>query len=200
MDQLAAVFGHAEHALFIDCRTLELEIVALPGTLTLLVVHSGLPRTLAASAYADRRAECEAAAARLGVPSLRDARPDQVEDMPRARHVVSENARVVDVVAALQSGDVAALGPLLAASHASLRDDYQVSTPELDLLVELLVGAGALGARLTGAGFGGCVLGLVEPALADGVAATTTQRYRAATGLEPMAFTVRASDGAETLM
>jgi galactokinase len=196
MDQLAALFGRAGHALLVDCRSLEIEPVPLPRTLAVVVVHSGLPRTLAGSAYAERRAACEAAAARLGLATLRDATPDQVRDDPRARHVVSENARVLEFVAALRAGDVNALGPLLLASHESLRTDFEVSTPELDLLVELLVGAGALGARLTGAGFGGCVIALVQRNHADDLVAKTVTRYRATTGLEPVAFTARAVDGA----
>ena len=199
MDQLASLRGVPGHALFIDCRTLAVEPVPLPSALGLLVVHSGLPRTLAASAYGERRASCEAVAARLGVPALRDATPAQVADEPRARHVVSENQRVLDTVAALRSGDVNALGPLLLASHASLRDDYAVSTPELDLLVELLVEAGAIGARLTGAGFGGCVVALVQRNHVDDAAAKTVRRYRDATGLEPAAFAVRAVGGAGEL-
>jgi galactokinase len=196
MDQLAALFGRSGHALLIDCRSLEIEPVPLPRTLAVVVVHSGLPRTLAGSAYAERRAACETAAARLGVATLRDATPDQVRDDPRARHVVSENARVLEFVAALRAGDVNALGPLLLESHESLRTDFEVSTPELDLLVELLVEAGAIGARLTGAGFGGCVVALVQRNHADDLAAKTVARYRAATGLEPVAFDARAVDGA----
>ena len=192
MDQLAALFGRAGHALLIDCRSLAIRPVALPRTLAVVVVHSGLPRTLAGSAYAERRAACEAAAARLGIVALRDATPDQVRDDPRARHVVSENARVLEFAAALRAGDVNALGPLLLASHRSLRDDFEVSTPELDLLVEVLVDAGALGARLTGAGFGGCVVALVQRNHADDLVAKAVTRYRAASGLEPMAFTARA--------
>jgi galactokinase len=188
--------GEADHALFIDCRSLEIESVPLPPAIAMLVVHSGLPRTLAGSAYAARRAECNVAAERLGVPSLRDARPEQVVDLPRARHVVSENERVVDMVAALRAGDVAGLGPLLLASHASLRDDYEVSTPELDLLVQLLVSEGALGARLTGAGFGGCVVALVDEGSGGPIVAGTEQRYREATELQPDAFVVQAVDGA----
>jgi galactokinase len=161
-----------------------------------LVVHSGLSRTLEATAYAERRAACDAVAARLAVPALRDARPDQVADEPRARHVVTENQRVLDTAAALRAGDVGAVGPLLLASHASLRDDFDVSTPELDLLVELLVEGGAVGARLTGAGFGGCVVALVQRNHADDLAAKTARRYRDATGLEPSAFVVRAVHGA----
>jgi galactokinase len=196
MDQLASLFGRAGHALLIDCRNLDIEPVALPSILAVVVVHSGLPRTLAGSAYAERRAACEAVAAELGVAALRDARPEQVADAPRARHVVSENQRVLDTAAALRAGDVGALGPLLLASHLSLRNDFEVSTPELDLLVDLLVESGAPGARLTGAGFGGCVVALVQRNHADDVAAKTVRRYREATGLEAEAFVVRAVDGA----
>jgi galactokinase len=193
MDQLASLFGEPGHALLVDCRALTVDPVALPRTLAAVVVHSGLPRTLAGTAYAERRAACEAAAARLGITALRDATFDQVADDPRARHVVSENARVLEFAAALRAGDINALGPLLLASHRSLRDDYAVSTPELDLLVDLLVDAGALGARLTGAGFGGCVVALVQRNHADDVVAKTVTRYRAATGLESTAFTARSA-------
>jgi galactokinase len=132
----------------------------------------------------------------LGIRALRDATLDQVRDKPIARHVVAENARVLEFAEALRTGDTSRLGPLLLASHASLRDDYEVSTPELDLAVELLVEHGATGARLTGAGFGGCVVALVERSRADDVAAKTVARYRADTGLEPSSFIVSAVDGA----
>jgi galactokinase len=200
MDQLAALFGRAGHALLIDCRTLEVEYVSLPARLAVLVVHSGVPRTLAESAYADRRAACAAAADRIGVRELRDADPQQVAGDRRARHVVSENRRVLDTASALHRGDAEALRPLLLASHASLRDDFEVSTPELDLLVDLLVESGAVGARLTGAGFGGCVVALVQRNHADDVAAKTVRRYRDATGREPSAFVARAVDGAGTVV
>jgi galactokinase len=196
MDQLASVFGRADHALLIDCRTNSVTPVALPAGVAVLVVHCGVPRTLVGSEYAARRAECEAAAAALGIPALRDATLEQVRDLPRARHVVAENARVLETAAALPDGDLSVLGPLLLASHASLRDDYEVSTPELDTLVELLVECGAAGARLTGAGFGGCVVALAQRNHADDVLAKTTLRYRAATGIEPMGFVARAVDGA----
>jgi galactokinase len=196
MDQLASLFGVADHALLLDCRALSVTPVALPSSHAVLVVHSGLGRTLAGSAYAQRRAACEAAAHRIGVASLRDATAAAVADDPIARHVVSENARVVAFADALRTGDVNALGPLLLASHASLRDDYQVSTPELDQLVGLLVEHGAIGARLTGAGFGGCVIALVQRNHADDCATKTVRSYAAATGLEPEAFVVRAVDGA----
>lgn len=196
MDQLAALVGRAGHALLIDCRTLAAEPIAVPDTLAVLVVHSGLPRTLAGSAYADRRAAGERAATRLGLATLREATLDDVRDDPRARHVVTENQRVLEFADALRAGHTAALGPLLLESHASLRDDYEVSTPELDLAVDLLVEHGALGARLTGAGFGGCVVALVTRGQVGDVARKTVARYRAETGLEADAFEVRPVDGA----
>ncbi|HZR92710.1 MAG TPA: galactokinase [Gaiellaceae bacterium] len=196
MDQLVALEGRAGAALLLDCRSLELEPVPLPPGVAVLAVHSGLPRALAGSAYAERRAACERAAARLGVRALRDARPADAAGEAYARHVVSENARVLDTAAAIRAGDLDALGPLFAASHASLRDDYRVSTPELDALVEALVEAGALAARLTGAGFGGCVVALAHDEDADGVASTATRRYREATGLAPTVYPCRAVDGA----
>jgi galactokinase len=190
------LYGRAGHALLIDCRATTVTPVPIAAGIAVIVVHSGTPRTLAESAYATRRAECEAAARRIGVSSLRDATPEQAAADPRARHVVSENERVQAAAAALPTGDLSVLGPLLLASHASLRDDYQVSTPELDLLVELVVECGAAGARLTGAGFGGCIVALSQRNHADDVAAKTAIRYRAATGIEPSAFVAPAVDGA----
>jgi galactokinase len=196
MDQLAALYGQSGNALLIDCRDLRVDPIPLPPSVAVVVVHSGLPRTLAGSAYAERRRACEAAAARLGVPTLRDAQLEQVGNDHRARHVVTENARVLELARALRDGNLDALGPIMRASHASLRDDFDVSTPELDRLVELLTESGALGARLTGAGFGGCVVALVEPARVDAVLDATLARYRADTGLDPTGFEVRASEGA----
>jgi galactokinase len=183
MDQLTSVCGRTGCALLIDCRSLEVSPVPL-GELEVVVVDSGLPRRLAHSAYAERRAHCEAVASRLGVRALRDATLEQVEDDPRARHVVTENARVRAAAAALAGGEAETVGRLMLGSHASLRDDYEVSTRELDELVERLVDAGALGARLTGAGFGGCVVGLA--------ASGAGERIAAAVG----GFVVRAVDGA----
>jgi galactokinase len=199
MDQLTSLLGRAGHALLTDCRTNAVTPVALPSSVAVLVVHCGVPRTLAGSAYADRRAECEATAAALGVPALRDAAADEVRDHPRARHVVSENERVLATAEALPRGDLSVLGPLLLASHASLRDDFGVSTPELDTLVDVLVASGAVGARLTGAGFGGCVVALVQRNHADDVLAKTVLRYRAATGIDADGFVARAVDGARRI-
>ena len=196
MDQLASVFGRVGAALRIDCRDGTVEPVPLPSGLAVAALHSGLPRTLAGSEYAARRAGCEAAARRLGLASLRDARPDQVADDPLARHVVSENDRVRRAVAALRAGDTATLGALLAASQASLRDDFRVSTPELDALVEALLAAGAIGARLTGAGFGGCVVALSRVEDESAVLARAVERYEARTGRHAEAFPIRAAAGA----
>jgi len=196
LDQLASVFGRDDAALLLDCRDSTVEPVPLPPSVRVGVVHSGLPRTLAASAYAERRSACEAAARRLGLAALRDAEPDQVRDDPLARHVVSENERVREAAAALRTGDGARLGQLFVASHESLRDDFAVSTPELDVLVELLLEEGALGARLTGAGFGGSVVALTRPTDAIGVLERAAARYAARTGRDPRPFLVRAAAGA----
>jgi galactokinase len=199
MDQLASVFGRRDAALFIDCRSLEVTPVPMPATAAVAVVHSGLPRALAGSAYAERRAACGAAARRLGVPALRDATPAQAADDPIARHVVSENERVGDAVEALRRGDLVRLGALMTASHASLRDDFRVSTAELDTLVDALLECGAIGARMTGAGFGGCVVAITAPERRDEILAAASDRYRSRTGREPYAFPVRAVDGAGPL-
>jgi galactokinase len=175
MDQLASAAGVAGHALLIDCHTFAVVPVPVPEGVEIRVIHSGQPRQLARSAYAERRASVEAAAQVLGPlrllsePSAADALDDALLAR-RARHVISENARVRATVEALSGGDLASVGELLAASHRSLRDDFEVSTPVLDALVERLWATpGVIGARLTGAGFGGCVVALAEPgALEEG--------------------------------
>jgi galactokinase len=199
MDQLVSISGRAEHALLIDCGLLEFEPVRLPDDLAVVAVHSGLSRTLAGSAYAERRRACEALARELGLASLRDARLEQVGERPLGRHVVTENARVLDAVRALEDGDLDRLGRLLDQSHASLRDDYRVSTPELDVLVEELQAAGAAGARLTGAGFGGCVVAACPVDRASEIAEVASARYRERVRLEPTVFRCRAVDGAGPL-
>lgn len=177
MDQLASAAGVEGSALRIDCSTLQVTPVPFPGDAEVVVVDSGQQRDLggeAGRAYAERRASCEAAEAVVG--PLRTATLDdlvQLRDpvlLRRARHVVSENARVRECSEALAAGDLRASGHLMLASHASLRDDYEVSTPELDALVARLTAVpGVHGARVTGAGFGGCVVALTDPgALAEG--------------------------------
>ncbi len=197
LDQMASLCGRADHALLLDCRDLSVEPIPLPPDLAILVVHSGVARDLADSEYGARRHACEAAASRLGVRALRDATLDQVGSDPIARHVVSENQRVLDCCAALRAGDLERVGAILRAGHASLRDDFRVSTPELDLLVDLLVDHGALGARLTGAGFGGCAVAAVTVAAdAERCLAATLPAYAAASGRTGTGFRVRAAAGA----
>lgn len=195
-DPMASACGAAGSALFLDCRTLELEVVPIPPSLAVLVVDTGVPRLLETTPYARRRAESEAVAAALGVPFLRDATFEQVRDIPRGRHAVTEMQRVLAFASALRNDDVDALGPLMLASHASSRDDMEVSIPELDGLVEILVASGAYGARLTGAGFGGCVVALVPAAAASTIAEHATTAYRARFGREPAAWVMRPSAGA----
>ena len=196
MDQLVVVSAREGCAQLIDCRTTETTAIPLPPRVGVLVVHSGQERTLAVSAYAERRRTCEALARKLGVAALRDATPAQVADEPLGRHVVSENARVLEAARALEGDDVEELGRLMTSSHESLRDDYRVSTPELDVLVDALLEAGALGARLTGAGFGGAVVAVCDPDSAADIGERAMARYRERTGLEPHAFICRAVDGA----
>ena len=168
MDQLASVLGVDGHALLMDFSSLEVEPVPMPAGVDVVVVHSGQARALAGSAYAERRTQCEAAADVIG--PLRDANVDdlrRLRDRPllrrRARHVVTENQRVLDFATCLRAGDLADAGGLMAASHASLATDFEVSTPALDALVaELTAVPGVYGARLTGAGFGGCVVALAD--------------------------------------
>ena len=169
MDQMAAALGRPREPLLVDCREVSVERVPLPGDAVVVVADSGVRRSLADGRYAERRAACEAAAARLGVASLREATVADVAADPVARHVVTENERVLRMVAALRSGDVETAGAVLTEGHRSLRDDFAVSTPELDALVERMLACGAHGARLTGAGFGGCVVALGGPELAERV-------------------------------
>ncbi len=169
LDQLASLFGQSESALRIDFATLEIEPAPLRlGEWRLVVLDSGERHSHAGSGYNERRDECARAAELLGVSWLSQARADAVEQLPeplrrRARHVLSENGRVLATVQALRDGDMPALGRLLDASHASLRDDFQISTPAVEATVARLRDADAAGARIMGGGFGGCVLGLFAP-------------------------------------
>jgi galactokinase len=211
MDQMVAMLGRAGHALFLDTRSLETEQVPLPleaAGLRLVVIDTRAGHRLVDGAYADRRAACEAAAATLGVPALRDATPEQVEaaaaalgdpGLRRARHVVTENARVLAAVELLRAGALDRLGPLLAASHASLRDDYEVSSPELDTAVAAAVDAGAVGARMTGAGFGGSAIALVPADRVGPVADRVGTAFAAAGFAAPEVAAVTPSDGARRL-
>ena len=169
LDQLASLLGEDDHALRIDFRSLEITQVPLElGDFKLVTLHSGDRHSNAASGYNERRRECARASEELGVSSLRDATLEAVAALPspldrRAKHIITENQRVDAAVAALEHGDMEELGRLLDASHASLRDWYEVSTPAVERAVEKLRSAGALGARIIGGGFGGHVLGLMPP-------------------------------------
>lgn len=207
MDQLASALGRAEHALLIDCRTLASETVPIPRSAAILIADTSVRRQLASSAYNERRAQCEAAARAMGVPALRDATFDLLAatDLPkivaqRARHIIEENARVLESVAALRAGDLARMGALMNASHASLRDLYEVSSPELDIMSQLLrEQAGCYGARLTGAGFGGCCVALLDAGALRAAASSVQQTYEGATGLKPALYPTRATAGASVI-
>jgi len=190
MDQMAVSLGHPQEALFIDTRSLLVESLPLPGTMDLVVIDSAVPHAHAGGEYATRRRESFEAAARLGVPRLRDVDPTslpRIAALPpvlarRARHVVTENQRVLDAVAALRNGDAPSLGALFTASHASMRDDYETSTPDIDALVRIAEATpDVYGARLTGGGFGGAVVVLVKAGCARKVAPAVCDAYRAAT-------------------
>ena len=200
MDQMASSLADERHALFLDTRSLVIEPIPLPAGLELIVINSGVTHQHAGGDYVTRRRESEDAARRLGVGFLRDAGADalrQLDCLPdplgrRARHVITENLRVLDACAALRSSDLAALGRLFAASHASLRDDYEVSVPLVDLLVAIAsTQAGVYGARMTGGGFGGAIV--IAAAAGEGrrigeavCTAYLNQSGRAATVLVPV--------------
>ncbi|MER6755716.1 galactokinase [Micromonospora echinofusca] len=212
MDQSAVIRCRAGHALFLDCRDESVEQVPFDldaAGLAVLVVDSRAPHRHADGEYAARRGSCERAAGLLGVAALRDvpadaladalARLDEDETRRRVRHVVTENQRVLDTVALLRAGRVREIGPLLTASHASMRDDFEITVPEIDTAVEAALAAGALGARMTGGGFGGCVLALVGAERADAVAAAVTAAYAERGFAAPGHVTVLPGPGATRL-
>lgn len=208
MDQLAVGLGRRHHALLIDCRTLDVRAVPVPAGVTLVVLDTGTRRGLVDSAYNERRQQCETAARACGVPALRDVDVGTLESVEglepterrRARHVVSENERTLEAVSALRSGDLDRLGRLMNASHASLRDDFEVSTEALDLIVDLARRQpGCVGARMTGAGFGGCALAIVEESRAAGLARRVSEAYNDACGLQAEAYVCGAADGVGVL-
>lgn len=208
MDQSASLLGQADHAVFLDCRTLESELVPLglaEAGLAILVIDTGVKHSHATGGYGERRAACERGAAALGLSSLRDA---TVDDLPRAqqllddvtfrriRHVITENQRVLDTVATLRAEGAVAIGELLDASHRSMRDDFEISVPELDLAVESAVAAGALGARMTGGGFGGAAIALVRVGDLSRVQVAVDNAFGEHAFGQPDTFVVTASDGA----
>ena len=213
MDQFIACHGRAGHAMMLDTRSLEMAWLPLPGDVAVIVCNSMTKHelALATDGYNARRADCEAGvrdlAVRLpGIRALRDvtlaelaANRDALTDrvFRRCRHVVSENARVLAAADALRAGDLGALAGLMRASHASMRDDFDISTPELDVLVEIANRTeGIIGARMTGGGFGGCTVSLVRDPHAASFAAAMSAGYDAATGRVPEIYTFVAADGA----
>ncbi|MFO7261133.1 MAG: galactokinase [bacterium] len=206
MDPFIALHGRAGHALLLDCRTLDHYHLRLPDHVRLVATDSGVPRALRNSEYNQRRTECRLAAIRLGVPDLRDISLEDLERrghtlaeplFRRARHVVREIERARLAAAALEVGDVHALGRLMNESHVSLRDDLDVSTPELDTLVRLANEVpGVYGSRLCGAGFGGCTVSLVDADAVKDFARHVTRCYRRATGGEATVYVLSAGDGA----
>ena len=184
MDQFISAGAVAGHASLMDCRALTLTPVSLPAGVVIAIMDTGTRRVLAEAAYADRQEACQRAAAQIGVPSLRDATLDQLllvadaVDRRRAHHVITENQRTLDAVDAMRVADISRLGPLMDASHDSLRDDFEVSGPGLDAIVDVARAAtGCLGARMTGGGFAGCAVALVRTDDAAAFTAEITTTY-----------------------
>ncbi len=209
MDQTASLRCRSGHALFLDTRTFEVRHVPLDLEhvgLKLLVVNTGVKHALGNSAYADRVRDCHRAAMELGVPALRDVAPENIDAAlaricddvvrRRARHVISEQSRVLEVVRLLESGRPAEVGPVLSAGHRSLREDYEVSCAELDTVVDAAVAGGALGARMTGGGFGGSAVVLVELAKVEAVTLAVTRAFASRGYSPPQTIEIVACDGA----
>lgn len=208
MDQMASILGRADAGTFLDCRSLEAEVVELgfaPAGLEVLVIDTKVSHAHSTGGYGERRVSCEKGAAIMGVAALRDL---SVADLPRAaelmdevtfrrvRHVVTEDQRVLDAVATLRSAGPRAIGTLLDASHASMRDDFEISVPELDLTIDTARAAGAVGARMTGGGFGGAAIALVDRELVPSVTAAVEAAFAEAGFGAPHIFTVHPSAGA----
>ncbi len=207
MDQFISALGQPNQALLIDCRSLDYQAVPIPPDTAIVIINSNVKRGLVDSEYNTRRRECEAAAAHFGVPALRDVAPDvfalhQDELDPvvakRARHVITENARTQAAVQALARGDLPAMGRLMAESHRSMRDDFEITVPPIDALVEIVaaVVGETGGVRMTGGGFGGCVVALAPQALVPEIEQAVARHYPAASGLEATVYVCQPSAGA----
>jgi galactokinase len=204
LDQMTSVFGRMDHVVCLDCRSEQVATVAIPANVALVIAESGAARSLLHSAYNQRRSECAAAAAALGVASLRDVSREQLEASDidpvlyrRALHIVGENDRVARGVQSLMRGDAAGFGEQMYESHESSRRNFENSTPELDLLVSIArTLPGVFGSRLTGGGFGGATVTLVAAEKAEAAARALQQKYAEAVGRETRAFVCRAGDGA----
>jgi len=209
MDQFVSLFGQAHKALLLDCRSLEFRLLPLPDNVRLIICNTMVKHELASSAYNERRAQCEAGAKHLNVSALRDVTLEQLEQhrhgLPevvyrRCRHVITENARVLAAGEALEQGDLNRFGKLMAESHQSLRDDYEVSSDELDLMVELAQQVeGVYGARMTGGGFGGCTVNLVRNENVEEFRARVAEGYERVTNLKPEIYITTSANGAEEI-
>jgi galactokinase len=211
MDQTASLLGETGHAVFLDCRSLETMLVPLDlegNGLTLLVMDTRVSHSHSTGGYASRRASCELGAKQMGVPALRDLSVGDLaaaagildeETFRRVRHVVTENARVEDAVAVLTTKGPGALGSLLNQSHASMRDDFEISSAELDLAVDTALSAGAVGARMTGGGFGGAAIALVQTSDVDAVTEAVTAAFAGAGFAAPGIFSVMPAAGARRI-
>lgn len=206
MDQMASAAAQEDHALFLDCRSLEHQHVPLPEGVAVVVMDTSTRRGLVDSAYNERRAQCEQAASFFGVPALRDVSLDEfnakcanLDDvvMRRARHIVTENQRVLETVAAMRAGDVLKAGRLFNESHASLRDDFEVTNEALNQMVNCAQAHSVCyGARMTGAGFGGCAVALVKREQVEAFVEATGKAYRAVSGLDAVIYVCSAAQGA----
>jgi galactokinase len=209
MDQMISAAGEADHALLIDCRSLATQSVPLPPGMVIVVLDTATRRGLVDSAYNERRAQCEAVAQFFGVQALRDVTLEQLNEKRdqldrlayrRARHVISENERTLLAVDAMKHGEAIELGQLMQLSHMSLRDDFEVSSRELNVMVECAEHqTGCYGARMTGAGFGGCAVALVRQDAAEAFSAGIAAEYKDATGLTPNIYICTATNGAEVV-
>ncbi|HEX3624504.1 MAG TPA: galactokinase [Verrucomicrobiae bacterium] len=213
MDQFISVMGRQNNLLLLDCRTRETQLVPMNDpAVSLLITNTNVKHELANGEYAQRRAQCESAARTLGIASLRDATPDalanakgKMDDVVfrRARHVIGEIERTVHAAEAVRAANWPAVGQLMYASHASLRDDYEVSCKELDTVVEIAdaIGAkgGVFGCRMTGGGFGGCAVALVKTELIESISEKIRAEYKKKTGIEATIFTTRPAAGATVL-
>jgi galactokinase len=215
MDQMISAAGQADHALLIDCRSLETQTVPLPSNTAVIVLDTATRRGLVDSAYNERRSQCEAVAQFFGVRALRDVTLEQLNEKRaqldrvayrRALHVISENDRTLQAAEVLNRAETGRpeaaveLGQLMQLSHMSLRDDFEVSSRELNIMVECAEHqAGCYGARMTGAGFGGCAVALVRRDAAEDFSAGVAREYQAETGLKPNIYICTASNGAEVM-
>ncbi|OAJ92495.1 galactokinase [Vibrio bivalvicida] len=207
MDQMISAEGKESHAMLLDCRSLETQAVSMPENMSVVIINSNKKRGLVDSEYNTRREQCEEAARIFGVKALRDvtieqfnAKASELDELvaKRARHVISENDRTVEAAEALRNHDMQRIGKLMAQSHASMRDDFEITVKEIDTLVEIVkqvIGEQG-GVRMTGGGFGGCIVAVMPPELVESVKAAVAAQYQAATGLKESIYVCQAKNGA----